>query len=245
MLHKYFLKKTISYIFVLITMVFLVAQTAFSQDTIRYYKEGKLVEEIYSGEKDALPKSAFLPRLGFGLQMLSPSSYPNRILSSRFWSIGGQYRRLLSQKQNISIGIGLELAWNNLRWQTDDFLSKTQDSIQFFSANADEVRKNKLSIFGLSVPIIFYKTFEKNWRIGVGGYADWRLQSFSRTAYTNANETFDSKNFSDFHLQPIRFGVQVEAKYKFFRVFSKYDFSTLFVPDKAGKTNIWTFGIGL
>lgn len=245
MSHKYFSSLSLQILAVLLIGQICFSTSAFSQDTIRYYQDNKLVEEIYLGEKDALPKSAWLPRLGVGLQMLSPSPYPNRIFSSRFWNIGGQYRRLLSQKQNISIGIGLELAWNNLRWQTDDFLSKTQDSIEFISVNVEEVHKNKLSIFGLSVPIIFYKTFEKNWRIGVGGCADWRLQSFSRTAYRQAGQTFDSKNFSDFHLQPVRLGVQVEAKYKFLRVFSKYDFSTLFELNKSKKTNLWTFGIGL
>lgn len=241
---KYFLELRFWYFWITLLSGSQYACTAFSQDTIRYYQEGKLVEEIYRGEKDLAPKSALLPRLGFGLQMLSPSSYPNRVFSSRFWAVGGQYRRLLSQKKNISIGIGVEFVWNNLRWQTDNFLTKNQDSIRFVDNSFEQVRKNKLSIFGVSVPIIFYKTFEKNWRVGIGGYTDFRLQSFSRVAYRNGSEQIDTKNFSDFHLSPFRAGVLIEAKYKFLRFFGKYDINPLFNTQKALPANLWTFGIG-
>lgn len=219
--------------------------SVFSQDTIRYYQDNTLVEEIYWGEEDKQPKSAVVPRISFGFQTLSPSVYATRLLSSRFWSIGGQYRRLLSAKANISLGIGIEVAWNNLRWETDDFLFKNQDSIAFVNPNADQVRQNKLGILNLSVPIIIYKNFEKNWRIGFGAYSDLRLQSFSRTAYSRANERFDTKTFSDFHLQNLRLGLQIEAKYKLLRIFAKYDLNSLFKPEKAQQTNLLTFGLGI
>lgn len=240
MCYKYFSRFAFTFFFYLIFTSFKV----FSQDTIRYYKDKKLVEEVYFGEKDDLPKSTLQPRIVFGFQNLVPAAYPNRLLSSRFWSVGGQYRRLLSPKQNISVGIGLELAWNNLGWQSNNFLTKNQDSISFVNINAEKVHKNKLGILSLSVPIILYKTFEKNWRIGLGAYTDWRLQSASRVAYTRNNENTNTKSFSDYHLQSMRYGLQVEIKYKFLRIFSKYDINSLFKPEKAEKTNIWTFGIG-
>lgn len=241
MSHKYFFK----YLFVFSILYFCGSSWVFSQDTIRYYQDKKLVEEIYMGEKDDLPKSALLPRIAFGFQTLTPTPYPTGLLASRFWSIGGQYRRLLSQSQNISIGIGLEMSWNNLRWQDDKFLEKDPNGINFVNPNVEQIHKNKLGILNISVPAIFYKSFEKNWRVGIGVYTDWRLQSSSRTAYTTNNTDFDTKNFSDFHLQPVRYGVQFEAKYKLLRIFSKYDLNTLFRANKAEKTNLWTFGIGL
>ena len=242
MYHKYFSFPKIILALFMFNVVILF--DTFSQDTIRYYQDNKLVEEIYLGEEDKLPKFTVAPRVAFGFQSLSPAVYPTRLLASRFWSVGGQYRRLLLPKQNISVGLGLELAWNNLGWQGDDFLSKNQDSVSFVNINAEKVHKNKLGILNLSVPIIFYKVFEKNWRIGLGAYTDWRLQSSSRVAYTMNNENINTKNFSDFHLQSMRYGLQVEIKYKFLRIFSKYDINSLFKPEKAEKTNIWTFGIG-
>lgn len=244
MLSKYFSKNIFSYKFLFFMAVLFNLQTAFSQDTIRYYQDGKLVVELYQGEQDALPKSAFLPRVSFGFQTLTPAVYPVRLLASRFWSVGGQYRRLLVRKQNISLGIGAELAWNNLRWQNDNFIQKNQDSVLFVNPNVEQVYKNKLALLSVSVPLILYKTFEKNWRIGLGTYADWRLQSYSRTAYQLNNEKTDTKNFSDFHLQTLRFGLQAEVKYKFIKIFSKYDFSTLFKTGKAQKINLLTFGVG-
>ncbi|GAB4128065.1 MAG: hypothetical protein OHK0045_16430 [Raineya sp.] len=240
MYHKYFLQTFLQIFLIAIGLNY----SAFSQDTIRYYQDNKLIEEVYFGEKDQAPTSAFVPRIAFGLQSLSPAVYPNRLFASRFWSIGGQYRRLILQKQGISLGLGLEIAWNNLSWQTDKFLTKNQDSISFVSNNAEQIHKNKLGILNLSLPVILYKSFEKNWRIGIGTYADWRLQSFSRTAYTLNGEAIDTKNFSDFYLQTLRYGLQVEVKYKFIRFFSKYDLNSLFKNEKAQKTAIWVFGIG-
>ncbi|MFN3316810.1 MAG: hypothetical protein ACK40K_08360, partial [Raineya sp.] len=68
MCYKYFSRFALTFFFYLIFTSFKV----FSQDTIRYYKDNKLVEEVYFSEKDNLPKSTLQPRIAFGFQSLVP-----------------------------------------------------------------------------------------------------------------------------------------------------------------------------
>jgi hypothetical protein len=219
---------------------------ALAQDTIWRTENGKRVYEIYQGEaQDKRNSKTFAPRLAFGLNTVSPNAYPTKLISSRFWALGGQYRhRISSEKAAISLGVGLEFSWNNLSFDGDTYPSKVNDELVWVQSPL-KVTRNKLSLFGLSIPVLVYKTFDK-WRIGVGGYGDITLSSFSKVRFqeTNGREV-ENKTFSDFYINRFRYGLQLEAKYKFIRFFGKYDLQTLFQSGKAQNTRIIAFGIGM
>jgi hypothetical protein len=219
---------------------------AVAQDTIWYTENGKRKYEIYKGEEnDKRNFRTFVPRFGFGFNTLSPSTYPTKLISSRFWTLGGQYRhRISSEKAAISLGVGLEFSWNNLRFDGSEYPSKTATELVWLQAS-QEPSRNKLTLVNIGVPILVYKTFD-NWRIGVGGYGDFMLSSYTKLRYKDSNgENIENKTFSDFYTNRFRYGLQVEAKYKFIRFFGKYDLQTLFQSGKAQDTRIIAFGIGI
>jgi len=220
--------------------------SVWAQDTIWHTENGKRTFEIYKGEEeDKRNFSTFAPRFGFGFNTLSPNNYSTKLISSRFWTLGGQYRkRISSEKTAISLGVGLEFSWNNLRFDGNEYPSKTATELVWLQT-PQEATRNKLTLVNICVPLLFYKTFE-TWRIGVGGYSDFTFSSFSKVRYKDANdESVENKTFSDFYTNRFRYGVQIEAKYKIIRFFGKYDLQTLFQSGKAQDTRIIAFGIGL
>lgn len=217
----------------------------FAQDTIQYLDKGKKIYEIYFGEKDSVSTRVILPRISFGINLPQGNFYPLQTFNSRFWSVGLQYSHQI-RKINGNIAFGVEFSWNNLAFAENKTLSRTRDSVAYITINGSNIKQTKLTIANLSIPLMFYKNFKPFWRIGIGGYADIRLSSFTKLRYDDtAGEKVKIKNFSDFHLQPLRAGLQAELFFKIYRLFARYDLTPLFTPQKAPQTQLFVVGIGI
>lgn len=231
--------------FFLAFFVLLLFQTTFAQDTIRYWDKGKKIYEVYLGEKDSVDMRIVLPRVSVGLHLPQGNFYPLETLSSRFWNVGLLYWHQIPKIQG-NIAFGIEFTWNNLAFVEDRTLVRTRDSTAYLPIGGTNIKQSKLTIANLSIPLMFYKNFRSFWRIGIGGYADIRLSSFTKLRYNdNTGEKVKIKNFSDYHLRPLRVGGQVEVSLKIYRLFARYDFTTLFLPQKAPDTQILVIGVGI
>ncbi|PKQ66595.1 outer membrane beta-barrel protein [Raineya orbicola] len=236
MLQKYF--------YVVFFVLFFV-KIAFPQDTIQYFDKGKKIYEIYFGEKDSVDMRSILPRVSVGLHFPQGNFYPLETFNSRFWSVGLVYSHQIRKIQG-NIAFGFEFTWNNLAFAEDKTLVRTRDSVVYLPIDGTNIRQTKLTIAHLSLPLMFYKNFKPFWRVGVGGYADIRLSSFTKLRYDDlAGEKVKIKSFSDYHLRPLRVGVQAEVFFKIYRLFARYDLTTLFSPQKAPDTQLFVIGIGL
>lgn len=231
--------------FFLAFFVLLLFQTTFAQDTIQYWDKGKKIYEVYFGEKDSVDMRIVLPRVSVGLHFPQGDFYPLEILNSRFWSVGLLYSHQIRKIQG-NIALGIEFTWNNLAFAEDRTLIRTRDSIAYLPIGGTNIRQSKLTIANLSVPLMFYKNFRPFWRIGIGGYADIRLSSFTKLRYEDSTgEKIKIKNFSDYHLRPLRVGGQVEVFFKIYRLFARYDLTMLFSPQKAPDTQLLVIGVGI
>ncbi|MDX1904200.1 MAG: hypothetical protein SFU27_08585 [Thermonemataceae bacterium] len=237
------------YLLIKVVLFFLLGLSTISlvvaQDTIWHTENGKRFFEIYKGENNQTPKYAILPRIEFGFNTLGSSVYPIQILKSRFWSLGLQYRRRLgAEAKGFSIGVGAEASWNNLHFSDNQELIKGNSAVERTTLPTEATR-NKLTIFNIGIPVLFYKTLPK-WRFGLGSYADIGLSRFTEIRYELNGQKQAYKNFSDFYTNTLRYGIRAEVKYKIIRIFAKYDINTLFQSGKADNNpRIFTFGIGL
>ncbi len=236
MLSKYFL---------LTFFVLLPFKIAFAQDTIQYWDKGKKVYEIYVGEKDSVNMRIILPRISLGWHFPQGNYYPIETFRSRFWSIGLVYLHQI-RKIQANVNLGIEFTWNNLAFAEDKTIVRTSDSLSYLPINGTNIRQSKLTVAHLSLPLMFYKNFRPFWRIGIGGYADIRLSSFTKLRYEdNTGEKIKIKNFSDYHLRPLRVGGQIEVVCKIYRLFARYDFTSFFLPQKAPDTQMLVIGLGI
>jgi len=83
--------------------------------------------------------------------------------------------------------------------------------------------------------------------IGIGGYAGYRLDSWTKNVYedTNGDEKKD-KEGSTFHLNNLRYGARVQIGLDYdFSIFCNYDLNTVFVENKGPKLNAVSFGLTL
>ncbi len=77
-------------------------------------------------------------------------------------------------------------------------------------------------------------------RLGVGGYAGYRLGSFSKVKFEGGKKDKDRDNFN---LNNFRYGVRLQVGFRGTDLFFNYDLNELFATDKGPKLNAFSFGI--
>ncbi|MEN7549493.1 hypothetical protein AAG747_16335 [Rapidithrix thailandica] len=161
------------------------------------------------------------------------------------------------------------VSWYNFKLEDAQFqIQKGATEVEFVPVdNADiDPIKSKLtaSYFNLSlVPLMEFgkkgakrvcnkseiSIFDKNhpygFRIGVGGYAGYRLGSHNKFVYKENGDKKKDRDKSNFHLNNWRYGVRVQLGYKDFDLFVNYDLNELFNESRGPELNAFSFGITL
>ena len=83
--------------------------------------------------------------------------------------------------------------------------------------------------------------------IGIGGYAGYRLDSWTKNVYKDGNgDEQKDKEGSTFHLNNLRYGARVQIGLDYdFSIFCNYDLNTVFVENEGPKLNAVSFGLTL
>jgi len=184
------------------------------------------------------------------------------------WYVGGRYFRRFAIGGSLFLDFGGSATWYNWKFENKNVrINKNTDDVEFIEDFEIEGIKSKLSASYLNLEIIpmfdfsygkvriddpgvkrnrYTKHKRRNGlRIGVGGYAGYRLDSWTKNVYTDANgEEKKDKEHSTFFLNDIRYGVraQVELDHEV-SIFCNYDLNTVFIQDKGPKLNAVSFGI--
>ena len=79
-------------------------------------------------------------------------------------------------------------------------------------------------------------------RIGLGGYAGYRILSYSKFVYDDGNKEKD-KERDNFNLNNFRYGIRLQMGFGGTDLFFNYDLNDLFTKDKAPQLNAFSFGI--
>ena len=83
---------------------------------------------------------------------------------------------------------------------------------------------------------------QRGFRIGIGGYAGYRIASYSKLVYDDGSKEKD-KDKDNFNLNNFRYGLRLQMGYRGTDLFFNYDMNELFSEGKGPKLNAFSFGI--
>lgn len=182
----------------------------------------------------------------------SSEPYNLRPWGSRYAAFGVMGNtRIGGKKSPFYIQYGGELSWNNFMLQDDNRITETAQGLDFVPVQDRNFTRNKLVVNYLSVPVIpmidFSHTHKNGFKFGVGGYAGYRINSWTKQAYFEGGDKKKSKERNNYFLNDFRYGVvAVIGVEDLFDVFVKYDLNTLFESGKSvPNVQAVSFGIRL
>jgi hypothetical protein len=163
---------------------------------------------------------------------------------------------------------GMGVSWYNFKFQNDQTLMTKNDNGVIFAQDGRSVDfiKSKLTAAYLNasfVPVIDFgrggkKTtvfdgsrldfssrgnHSSSFRIGVGPYAGYRIDSYTKQVYKDQGEKHKERDHDNFYLNNIRYGMRVQMGFRDVDLFFNYDMNNLFASDKGPKLNAFSFGV--
>ncbi|MEO1653226.1 MAG: porin family protein [Bacteroidota bacterium] len=172
--------------------------------------------------------------------------YGLRVGGSRYFALGISQRNTFGRSP-VSLQFGLELSWYNFMFEGDNYIVQGEDGVAFRNYEDDfgeSLDKTKLLVNYLNLPIMLNFRFrnrrgKRTFNFGIGAYGGYRLGSRSKVKF-DGNRERDRDNF---FLNNWRYGAEVQAGYRHFLMFFKYDFNELFDEGRGPELNAFAFGI--
>lgn len=186
------------------------------------------------------------------------------------WYVGGRYFRRIAVGGPLFIDFGGSATWYTWKFENKNVrILKNPDNVEFVEDTEITGLKSKLSASYLNIEIVpvfdfsygkvrandresrrrrYTKHVRSNgFTIGIGGYAGYRLDSWTKNVYKDANgDEQKDKEGSTFHLNNLRYGARVQIGLDYdFSIFCNYDLNTVFVENRGPKLNAVSFGATL
>jgi len=188
----------------------------------------------------------------------TPTGQPYELRSwgSRYFAFGSMFKTQIGgQKSPFLVQYGIEASWNNFMFSGDNYALETQNGVSFPEYDVP-LEKTKLTAAYINVPLMVHLDFAENNKRGLklafGGYAGYRVGSYTKIIYQEYGDRQKDKEHSNFRLNDWRYGVRAEigiGEDKFdsgIRLFFNYDINTLFTANSnLPKLNAFSFGIRL
>lgn len=176
---------------------------------------------------------------------------------SIYFAFANVYRTRLANKMFLEWGLGLGGYY--FRFQNDDMqMLKTGDGVDFITdTRALEYRKSKFIAHFIQAsfipvidfggnrrkPGIFDGVESASFRIGLGPYAGYRTDSYTKRVYKEDGEKQRVRDRDNFYLNNFRYGLRLQMGYREADLFFTYDLNNLFIADKGPRLNTFSFGV--
>ena len=180
--------------------------------------------------------------------------YTVKPFGSWYVSINSVYRTRIVGPLIVKWGGGVD--WYNFKFEDPSIrIFKGSNSVIFLPEPSAVVpKKSKLTAAYVNmrfVPTLDFgsRTGKKWWdnnggfSLGVGGYAAYRIDSYSKFVFEDGGDRSRDREKSNFFLNNWRYGVRVELGIDDFDFFANYDISELFSEGNGPRLNAFTFGI--
>ena len=193
--------------------------------------------------------SQFVFALGFNnvvndheLGSLESSNY--QFWKSHFYELGWTWKtRMKREASSLYFKYGVSFLWNNLRAEKNMYhtLDGNQTLLEVYPETLTE---NRLRHVQMNFPVHFewdlskgtgtanrYRKHRTNrsWRLGIGGFAGFKLGTRQYLAYTNSNNIKTEELQKDnFNMNIFNYGVSSYISYRSMGVYMKYDLNSLF-----------------
>ena len=177
------------------------------------------------------------------------------------WYVGlnSIQRTRVAKKFFIEWGGGV--SWYNFKFENTRTKISKDDTGVIFSEDTRDVdfTKSKLTATYLNVSLIPILDFSGNrrrsglfdghgsdsFRIGVGPYAGYRIDSYSKQVYKDDGDKRKNGENDNFYLNNMRYGLRAQIGFNDIDLFVNYDMNELFTIGKGPKLNAFSFGITL
>lgn len=198
---------------------------------------------------------------------LSNGSFPsqdNSLYSVRPWGswyvgLNSIYRTRMAGHFFLEWGYGV--SWYNFKFQnTQTQITKDNTGVLF---NPDtrgyDYRKSKLTAAYVNISLVPVIDFGGNrWkpsffdghrsgglRLGVGPYAGYLIDSYSKQVYDVNNDKKKERHHDNFYLNNLRYGIRAQVGFNDIDFFFNYDLNPLFSDNKAANPNLNAFSFGI
>lgn len=196
----------------------------------------------------------------------SNEQYTVRPWGSWYFAVNSVQQTQLKGRLYIEWGPGI--SWYNFKFEDDRTIIRNDNGITTFTSDPDlerSYKKSKLTVTNvnfMAVPMIqFGKSKRKRYssvnswrslpnvriggsdggfRIGLGGYAGFRLGSRSKVKFSGGKK---DKDRGSFNIQTLRYGTRLQMGYKGTDIFINYDLNELFNEGRGPELNAFSFGI--
>ncbi|EMR04124.1 hypothetical protein [Cesiribacter andamanensis] len=167
----------------------------------------------------------------------------------------------------LALQWGGGLSWYNFKFEDPSTRMAKQDGqIVFTQEQRSEIHSDKSKLTASfvnvhAVPMLDFgyrrkvvqnedgtKTVQRwhqnsSFRIGLGGYAGYRLGSYTKIKFEENNDTKKDRNRSDYYLNNWRYGARLQVGIKGVDLFAQYDLNDLFSGNRAPQLNAFSFGV--
>ena len=193
----------------------------------------------------------------------SNAPYVVRPWGSWYAAVNSVHRTRITRTFFVEWGLGL--SQYNFKFQNDAMrVDQTVDGLNFIEdpRNSDPAVdinfiKSKLSATFINAsfvpvldfggnyrkPILFDGRRSDSFRIGVGPYIGYRIDSFTRYVYKDAGDKEKRKDRGSYDLNNVRYGLRLQLGLKDTDLFFNYDLNELFTNGNDPQLTAFSFGI--
>ena len=220
-------------------------------------------ERKYRGRRT---RNSFIVDLGTN-NYVSNGSFPsqdNSLYAVRPWGswylgLNSIYRTRMSNKFFLEWGYGV--SWYNFKFQNSQTqITKDNNGVYFNpDSRGYSYDKSKLTAAYLNlsfVPVFdfagnkrkpgFFNGHHSNgFRFGVGPYAGYLIDSYSKQVYAVNNSKTKERHHDNYYLNNLHYGVRVQFGFNDIDFFFNYDLNPLFATNKSANPNLNAFSFGI
>ncbi len=187
----------------------------------------------------------------------SNSLYAVRPWGSWYVALNSIYRTQMARKFFLEWGGGL--SWYNFKFQNNQTaISKDNNGVIFdLDSRNYSFSKSKLTAAFVNIsavpvidfggnrrkPSFFDGRGASGFRFGLGPYAGYLIDSYSKQVYAANNDKKREVHHDNYYLNNLRYGLRLQIGFDDVDFFFNYDMNSLFVENKGPQLNAFSFGI--
>jgi hypothetical protein len=158
-------------------------------------------------------------------------------------------KRVVGQpgKTRFSGSVGLELSWNNYKFDQNVIIGKDSAGVTFEPFDVGQKKiKSKLAISWLNVPLMLhYNSRKSSFHMALGGFAGYRLGSRNKIKFSENGVTKKEKEYTNFYLNSLQYGLRFQFGFHDVDFFAAYNLNSLFSSGRGPALTPISFGITL
>ncbi len=183
--------------------------------------------------------------------------YTVKPFGSWYVGINSIQRTRLANKFFLEWGVGV--SWYNFKFENQQtIMSKDNVGVNFAIDTRDlDFKKSKLTASYINAsfvpvidfggnrrkPMVFDSRNANSFRIGVGPYVGYRIDSYTKQVFEESGDKKRNRNHDSFYLDNIRYGGRLQIGFQDVDLFFNYDMNELFTSGKGPALNAFSFGV--